>query len=69
MLFGLGHLPGIAAMDELVSLIFGTIIPNALGGLLFYWLYWRHNLEGAMAAHAATHFDLFIVNLELVLFV
>jgi len=69
VLFGIGHLPAMASMVELTPLIiFRTILLNALGGLLFGWLYWRHSLETAMVAHAATHVGFFMINLGLFLF-
>jgi membrane protease YdiL (CAAX protease family) len=69
VLFGVAHLPAMAGLVELTPLIiFRTILLNALGGLLFGWLYWRHNLETAMVAHAATHVGFFMINLGLFLF-
>lgn len=63
VLFGIGHLPAMAGMVELTPLIiFRTILLNALGGMLFGWLYWRRSLEVAMVAHAAGHVGFFIVN-------
>jgi hypothetical protein len=63
ILFGLGHLPAMAGMVELTPLIiFRTIFLNALGGLLFGWLYWKRSLEVAMVAHAAAHVGFFIIN-------
>lgn len=69
VLFGVGHLPALAGMVELTPLIvFRTILLNALGGILFGWLYWRHNLEIAMVAHAAGHVGFFSINLVTFLF-
>lgn len=69
VLFGIGHLPALAGMVELTPLIvFRTILLNALGGILFGWLYWRHNLETAMMAHAAGHVGFFLINLGMFLF-
>jgi membrane protease YdiL (CAAX protease family) len=31
--------------------VFRTLVLNALGGLAFGWLFYRHGLEHAMAAH------------------
>jgi membrane protease YdiL (CAAX protease family) len=28
---------------------------NAIGGIVFGWLYWRRSLEAAMVAHASAH--------------
>jgi hypothetical protein len=66
ILFGIGHLPALASMVELTPLIvFRTILLNALGGMIFGWLYWRRSLEVAMVAHAAAHVGFFIVNFTL----
>lgn len=64
LLFGIGHLPAMASLVALTPLIiFRTVLLNALGGLLFGWLFWRRSLEAAMVAHAAAHVGFFIVNL------
>lgn len=64
ILFGVGHLPALAGIVVLTPLlVFRTILLNALGGLLFGWLFWRRNLETAMVAHAAGHVGFFIANL------
>lgn len=69
VLFGIGHLPALAGMVELTPLIiFRTILLNALGGILFGWLYWRRNLETAMVAHASGHIGFFVINLSVFLF-
>lgn len=63
LLFGIGHLPALAAMVTLTPLIvLRTVLLNALGGVLFGWLLWRRNLETAMVAHAATHVGFLVVN-------
>jgi hypothetical protein len=67
LLFGLGHLPGLAAMVELTPLlIFRTVLLNALGGMVFGGLYWRHSLEVAMVSHAAFHVGLFVLRVVVV---
>lgn len=64
LLFGIGHLPALAGMVTLTPLlIVRTVLLNALGGLLFGWLFWRRSLEVAMVAHAAVHVGFFILNL------
>ncbi|MCD8488414.1 MAG: CPBP family glutamic-type intramembrane protease [Desertifilum sp.] len=56
IIFGLGHLPVVAAVVPLTPLIITrTIFLNAMGGVIFGWLYWRRSLESAMIAHASTH--------------
>lgn len=63
LLFGIGHLPAMATMVALTPLIiFRTVLLNALGGVLFGWLFWRRNLETSMVAHAAAHVGFFVVN-------
>ncbi len=64
ILFGLGHLPALATSVTLTTLIIlRTVLLNALGGLVFGWLFWRKNLESAMIAHAMTHVGFFIIGL------
>ncbi|MEX2582046.1 MAG: CPBP family intramembrane glutamic endopeptidase [Gemmatimonadota bacterium] len=54
--FGMGHLPALAAVVPLTTpLIVRTVALNALGGVIFGWLYWRRSLEAAMVAHATFH--------------
>jgi membrane protease YdiL (CAAX protease family) len=68
LLFGVGHLPALAGMVVLTPiLVIRTVLLNALGGLLFGWLFWRYNLETAMVSHAAFHIGLFVVNLGVLL--
>lgn len=64
ILFGLGHLPALASMVELSAvMVLRTVMLNAIGGLLFGWLYWRYHLEAAIVAHASIHIGLFILKL------
>jgi membrane protease YdiL (CAAX protease family) len=57
--FAAGHLPALAlAIDPTPAIVARTLALNALGGLLYGWLFWRRGLEAAMAAHAATHVGL-----------
>jgi len=66
ILFGLGHLPALAASVTLTTpIILRTVLLNALGGLVFGWLFWRKNLESAMIAHAMTHVGFFIIGMIL----
>lgn len=57
LVFAVGHLPALLAQVESVSalLLVRTLLLNSLGGLIFGWLYWQHNLETAMLAHGASH--------------
>lgn len=64
ILFGLGHLPALAAMVPLTTIIvIRTVFLNFIGGVLFGWLFWRRSLEAAMVAHAFTHVGFFIIRL------
>lgn len=56
IVFGVAHLPALAAAVPLTPLMVArTIALNALGGLVFGWLYWRRSLEAAMVSHASAH--------------
>jgi membrane protease YdiL (CAAX protease family) len=58
--FGLGHLPALAQLaDPTPLLVLRTVFLNALGGLVFGWLYAVRGLEAAMVAHAASHLVFF----------
>lgn len=63
--FGAGHLPAagllIGGLTPLITL--WVIGVNALFGILFGFLYWRHGLESAMLAHALAHVTAFTVGL------
>jgi hypothetical protein len=55
VLFGVAHLPALAQTGSLTMAgITRTIGLNALCGIAFGWLFWRHGLEHAMAAHFST---------------
>lgn len=56
VVFGLGHLPAAAGYADLTPfLVARTVALNAIGGIVFGWLYWRRSLEAAMVAHATAH--------------
>jgi hypothetical protein len=56
LLFGAGHLPKAAALAPLdAAVVLRVIGLNAVAGIAYGWLYWRHGLEHAMLAHMATH--------------
>jgi membrane protease YdiL (CAAX protease family) len=62
VLFGLGHLPATAAIFELTpAVIARAIVLNGIGGVVFGWLYWRHDLLAAMVAHYAADVVLLVV--------
>lgn len=52
LLFGAAHLPMAAQLAPLtIGVVARVIAYNALGGLVFGWLYWKRGLEHAMLAH------------------
>jgi len=52
VLFGLGHLPALAPLVPLTSIVIvRTIVLNGLLGIVFGWLYWKRGLEAAMISH------------------
>lgn len=64
VLFGIGHLGAVAALAPLTPvLILRTILLNAVGGIIFGWLYWRKSLEAAMIAHAVAHLIMTLLSL------
>ncbi len=64
--FGIGHLPAMASLVPLTTLIIiRTVFLNAIGGVIFGWLFWRRSLEAAMVSHAATHVGFFIIGLAI----
>lgn len=59
MLFAVGHLPALALQLDLTpAIVARTLVLNGIAGLWYGWLFWRHHLEAAMMAHAATHLGL-----------
>jgi hypothetical protein len=57
LLFGIGHLPAVAAMGGGLTapVVAYVVVGNAVPGILFGVLYWRWGLESAMLAHALAH--------------
>ncbi len=50
--FGAGHLPAAEKVWGLSGIVvFRTIALNAVGGLVFGWLYWKRGIEMAMLGH------------------
>jgi Type II CAAX prenyl endopeptidase Rce1-like len=64
LVFGLGHLPAVAAMVGHVSprVVVYVVVGNAVFGLVAGWLYWRFGLECAMLAHALAHAIVLLVH-------
>ncbi|HYE52460.1 MAG TPA: CPBP family glutamic-type intramembrane protease [Azospirillaceae bacterium] len=62
VLFGVLHLPVVAAMGPLTPPLAAAVtMVNASMGLVFGWLYWWRGLEAAMLAHAAAHLPLQLI--------
>ncbi|MFQ5533782.1 MAG: type II CAAX prenyl endopeptidase Rce1 family protein [Sphingomonadales bacterium] len=57
LIFGIGHLPALGQIvaDVPPTLMARTVCLNFLGGMVFGYLFWKHNIEIAITAHAATH--------------
>jgi hypothetical protein len=56
VVFGLGHLPALAAVGPLSAPVaVRTVVLNAILGVGFGWLFWRRSLEAAMVGHVAFH--------------
>lgn len=52
LLFGAGHLVPAAELWGLSPIVvFRTIVLNAIGAVVFGWLYWRRGIEMAMLGH------------------
>ena len=53
VIFGIGHLPSMAAMGIPITplVITRAVILNGIGGVMFGWLYMKSGLESAMIAH------------------
>jgi len=52
VLFGVGHLPAAGKIWPLTEIVVvRTVVLNAIGGLVFGWLYWRRGIEMAMLGH------------------
>ncbi len=62
VIFGAGHLPGLMAVTTFTPLIIiRTIIINAVGGIIFGWLYWKNGLESAMISHFSADIVLHVI--------
>jgi len=62
IVFGLGHLPTAAQITGLTGMIIvKTVVLNAIGGVIFGWLYWKKGLESAMLAHFSTDIVLHVI--------
>jgi membrane protease YdiL (CAAX protease family) len=62
VIFGAGHLPALMSITALNPLlIIRTIALNALGGIIFGWLYWKKGLESAMISHFSADIVLHVI--------
>lgn len=63
LLFGIGHLPYVAAVvpQLTIDIVVFIVLANTSFGVLFGYLYWRHGLESAMIAHAGAHLIAFLL--------
>jgi membrane protease YdiL (CAAX protease family) len=62
VIFGAGHLPAVMAITTLTPLIIvRTIVLNAVGGIIFGWLYWKKGLESAMVSHFSADIVLHVI--------
>ena len=62
IIFGAGHLPALMSITTLTPLlIIRTIALNALGGIIFGWLYWKKGLESAMISHFSADIVLHVI--------
>ena len=62
VIFGAGHLPALMSITTLTPLlIIRTIALNALGGIIFGWLYWKKGLESAMISHFSADIVLHVI--------
>jgi hypothetical protein len=64
--FGAGHLGTLASItDPTPLLVVRTVLLNAIGGVVFGWLYWRRGIEAAMVAHLTADLTLHVIVAEL----
>lgn len=62
VIFGAGHLSAVTAITTLTPMvIIRTITLNAVGGIIFGWLYWRKGLESAMVSHFSADIVLHVI--------
>ena len=63
LIFGAGHLPAVSQLHVPLNLplVAYIVLVNALGGVVFGWLFLRHGLERAMIAHFTADLWLHVV--------
>jgi membrane protease YdiL (CAAX protease family) len=62
LIFGLGHLPVAFLLSPEVTtpLVVYIILGNAAFGFIAGYLYWKHGLECAIAAHMVAHLTMIV---------
>jgi hypothetical protein len=62
IVFGLGHLPGTAAIMAVTpEVVLRAVLLNGIGGVVFGWLFFRKGLEFAMISHFSTDIILHVI--------
>lgn len=62
IIFGIGHLPAVLAITAPTPLLITRVIVlNAVGGIIFGWLYWKKGLESAMISHFSADMVLHVI--------
>lgn len=62
IVFGLGHLPAASFILPLTTLVvIRIVLLNAIGGIIFGWLYQTRGLESAMIAHFSADIVLHVI--------
>ncbi len=62
IVFGLGHLPGTAAIIPItLPVIIRAVLLNGIGGVVFGWLFFRKGLEFAMISHFSLDIVLHVI--------
>ena len=62
VIFGIGHLPTVLAITTPTPLLITRVIVlNAVGGIIFGWLYWKKGLESAMISHFSADIILHVI--------
>jgi len=60
--FGAGHLPAAEKLWGLSSIVVvRTVVLNAIGALVFGWLYWKRGIEMAMLGHFSADIVLHVI--------
>jgi len=67
IVFGLGHLPAVAATGLTITpiLVIRALVLNA-AGIAFGWLYWKYGLEHAMVSHFTADIVLHVISVLII---